>query len=104
MGVFMSKSKVGKKAKMLKGDWKTPKEAEIIDEATIMHFHDDYVYHLQKLKFDKESDRNRKFELRFCYYKGKTFGQYAPMMPEDELLKLLKKAKKQGILSQKFRV
>lgn len=100
----MSKSKIGKRVRMLKGDWKTPKRAQVIEDATIKHFHDDYVYHLQKLKFDKESNRNREFELRFCYYKGRIFGQYAPIMPEDELLKLLTKAKKKGVLSQKFRV
>lgn len=98
----MSKSKVGKKVRMLKGDWPTPKRAKILGEATIKHFHDNYAYHLQKLKFDDETDKNREFELRFCYYKGKTFGQYAPVMPEDELLELLRKAKKHGILSQEF--
>ena len=88
---------------MLKGDWKTPKRAQV-GEVTIEHFHDDYVYHLQKLKFDEETEKNRKVELRFCYYKGRIFGQYAPIIPEDELLKLLRSAKKEGILSKGFSV
>lgn len=100
----LSESKIGRKVKMLKGDWKVPKRAEVVGEATIRHFHDDYVYHLQKLKFDTETEKNKEFELRFCYYKGRTYGQYAPVIPEDELLKLLRKARKKGILSKNFRV
>ena len=70
-GVLMSKGKVGKKVRMLKGDWKTPNRAKITGEATMKNFHDDYVYHLQKLKFEKESNRNeRRFlVLSQCLHK-----------------------------------
>lgn len=86
--------------KKLKGRIKT------LDEVQVIHYHDNYVYKLQKVQLPLvEGQKERKEpveEIRLAYWDGKKFGEKAPILPENELAQLIVKAIEKGILSDKF--
>jgi hypothetical protein len=72
-------------------------EGKVVALTALRHWHGNYVYVLERLKFTKGVGKGTE-ELRLCYYDGRKFGQYAAVLPEEELRKLLRKAKREAVL------
>lgn len=71
-------------------------EGRVVAVAALRHWHGDYVHVLERLMFTKGIGRGTE-EVRLCYYDGRKFRQYAAVLPEQELRKLLQKAKREGV-------
>jgi len=78
-------------------------EGKVIDCVTLKHKHGKYVIVMERLGFSKGSSKGAQ-ELRLCYWDGRKFGQYATILPEQELRQILLKAKRQGVLSSRFSI
>ena len=92
----LKRRRIGYKFKM----WKRGRlvhEGEVVALTTLRHWHGDYVIVLERLMFTKGIGEGTE-ELRLSYWDGRKFGQYATILPERELGKLLRKAKREGVL------
>jgi len=72
-------------------------EGKVVALTTLRHWHGNYVIVLERLRFTKGIGKGTE-EVRLGYWDGRKFGQYATILPERELRKILRKAKKEGVL------
>ena len=79
---------------------------ETLEEVEILHYHDNYRIRIQKVRLPPvEGQKERKEtveEIRIAYWDGKKYGQFAPIMPENELARLIAEGIRKGILSKDF--
>ena len=72
-------------------------QGKVVACTTLRHWHGDYVIVLERLRFTRGVCKGTE-EVRLCYWDGRKFGQFAPVLPERELRQLLRKGKSEGVL------